>query len=444
MAEKEKYKASVKLHNGVWEYCAYWDKITADCLSSDNEYSNYIRKQRKEIDAELKLGGRSSWYGSPPPKSWQDAMDRREYLNKDLFERKYLDIEPFLQKLEKISNGILPKPVIVPNDRELGAFSLDRALMAPVPRLGLWSNKHKQEFEINDGEPVLNKDGSQKKVKLKLNNNYKGKKDEEKEYILFKLKKDGSDAYLTQKIVSETERLKWGSRNKKSFLFLDKLPRLNRNIRIFILIGGNAGRTELYWAGIAGIVVARYLSSKGYAVRITGCVGIRSSSGFSFNFNDKMQGGYRIDLIDVKPYDQELDVWGMLYPLADASFFRVRCFDYIASRFWYFKDDMNPYLGQAVQSYEFEGIIHEKLRNREIEQERDTLYYFIGGDDVTSEGGAKANIARIIYCAEMSNRNALINLGQEFEPLPPNEEKELEELKELYGLEESSCLTPNI
>jgi hypothetical protein len=441
VAETEKYKATVRLHNGVWDYCSYWDKVVEECLSSKNEYADYIKKLRADNERNLRGGGDPSWYGSPVPLSVQDAMDRREYLNKELFERKYLDVEPFLQKLEKISNGIIPKPVITPNDKQLGSFSLDRALMAPVARLCLWSNKHKKEFELNEGVAIYEK-GAQKKVKIKLNNSYKGKKDEAKQYAVFSLKEDGSEAYLTQKVNSANDRLKWSSRNKKSFLFLDKLPRLNRSIRLFVLIGGNCGRTELYWAGIVGIIVARYLSSKGYAIRITGCVGIQSQNheGALLNFDGKKQFGYRIDLIDVKPYSEELNLWGMLYPLADASFFRVRCFDYFTARYWQFKDDMDTGLGRSIENYTFENIIHEKIKSRHIEQEKDTLYYFVGGDDVTSQAGAERNIARIIYCAEMSNRQALINLGHDFEPLSPNEEKEFEDLKAKYGLDESYCL----
>lgn len=316
------YKASVRLHKGIWEYCDYWDDITKQCLSTDNEYSIFMRAHRIRVEEDLLHKRRGeSWFGSPVPKDTDDAMQRRTYQNVKLYERKYLDIEPMLQFLEKISTGLIPKPVIVPNDRQLGSFSLQRAMMSPTKPLCLWSNRDKREYMISDGVPVTEADGSQKLVKVKLNNEYVGKKeDEEEECGLFKLK-DGSDVYLTQKLARDlclwsnkykqefdedggtavlddngdavyvkiklnnsyegkkdieqvcalyklkkddslaylTDKvldgklapivLSWSSTNKKSFLYQEKLPKPNNNVRIFVLIGGNCTKTELYWAG---------------------------------------------------------------------------------------------------------------------------------------------------------------------------------------------------
>jgi hypothetical protein len=525
------YKASIKLHKGIWAYCSYWDDIIKQCLSTTNEYATEITSQRRRFERDFRSGGDESWYGKPVPKSLEEAMQRRTYQeigkNPDgtlkIYDKAYLELEPFLQFLEKISLGLLPKPVIVPNDKQLGSFSLERAMMLPNKTLCLWSNKHKREYTIAEGVAIKNDDDTQKIVKIKLNNEYEGKKDEEQECSLFKLK-DGSEAYLTQKLArqlclwSNTDEreynedegdpvlddegfnvyvniklnnsykdkkdeeqqcavyklkkdgsevyltdkviivngeqvlapivLAWGSLNKKSFLYQEKLPKPNNNVRIFVLIGGNCGKTQLYWAGLCGIMAAKFLSTKGYSVRVTGVVGLASTSD-KFRFNNELYNdqGYRMDLIDMKSYDEEIDSAGLLYPLADASFFRVRCFDYFVARYWLYKDTLSGHLNRSLTNNEFERVVRDKIKayqlgkekENTIEQEKDVLYYFIGGDDVTSIDGARRNLARIIYCAEKSNRESLMRLGYAFEPLEPSIQKEFDDMVAQYNLGSIVC-----
>lgn len=501
------YKASVQLFKGIWQYCAFWDDITKQCLSTDNEYSKYIRNHRAGVESQLKNGGSASWFGFPVPKDTADAMQRRTYQNMELYEKKFFELEPFFQFLEKISTGLIPKPTIVPNDRQLGSFSLPRAMMSPIKTLCLWSNKHKREFTIAEGipldknvkvklnneyegkkdeevecplfqlkdgsdayltqklakdlclwsnkhkqefgeaegDPVLDENGDATYVKIKLNNSYKGKKDVEQECPLYKLKKDDSLAYLTDKVLDgelAPTVLAWSSTNKKSFLYQEKLPKPNNNIRIFVLIGGNCDKTELYWAGITAVMATKFLSTKGYSVRVT--AGVASASrgmNYRYRFNGQLFDGqgYRAELIDMKSYEEEIDSLGLLYPLADQSFFRVRCFDYFAASYWKYKDELDSGLSRSLQSMEFENLVRDKIKAREIEQEKDVLYYFIGGDDVTNIVGAKRNLARIIYCAEKKNRESLIKLGYGFEELEPNVKEDFEKLIAQYNLGSIKC-----
>lgn len=516
-----KYKASVKLYKGIRDFCSIWDDITKQCLSTDNEYSSYMKKHRTEVENRLSpKGDRSaSWFGYPVPENTKDAMDRRTYqnigVNPDgtlrLYDKALIELEPFFQFLEKISTGLIPKPTIVPNDRQLGSFSLARAMMSPTKTLCLWSNKHKreftiaegipldknvkvrlnneyegkideeiecplfqltvdgsdayltqklakdlclwsnkykQEFGVTEGDPVLDERRNALYVKIKLSNTYEGKKDVEQECPLYKLKKDDSLAYLTDKVLDGKLApivLAWGSTNKKSFLYQEKLPKPNNNIRIFVLIGGDCMKTELYWAGIVAVMAAKFLSTKGYSIRVTGCIAIKSGSAYGgekkFRFKDDLFDGtgYRLDLIDMKSYEEEIDSEGLLYPLADQSFFRIRCFDYFIARYWLYGDQLDTGLSYPLQSLEFENLVRDKIKDREIEQEKDVLYYFIGGNDVTSQHGAEMNLAKIIYCAEKRNRESLIKLGYAFEELETNVQKDFERLIAKYNLVNIKC-----
>ena len=536
-----KILASIKLFKNLWQFCSYWDGKVKECLADNkgnNEYARQIIAKRENVVQRLKQRGQEGWFGvdcdGRIPKSWDDAMYRRTYQNIGikpdgslcLYDKVYLDIEPFLSSLEKISTGLIPKPVIVANNRQLGSFSLERAMMSPTKRICLWSNKHKreytlaegtqtgqtvkvklnneyinkkdievecpvfklkdgseayltqklqrnlclwsnihkQEFDIDGGVPELDDEKDILYVKIKLNNSYKDKKDEAEQCALYKLA-DGTEAYLTDKVIEgelSRKALAWSSLNKKSFLYQEKLPKPNNNVRLFVIIGGNCDKEELHWGGMVALMAAKFLSAKGYAVRVTGVIARRndapgrypSSEQMTFSWYDedktyhekeRFDGtGYRVNLIDMKGYDEEIDTLGLLYPLADASFFRIRTFDYFTAEYWLFKDYCSSGLGYSCKTHEVESIVRDKIKSREIEQEADVLYYFIGGDDVTSLEGARRNLAKIIYCAEKTNKESLIKLGHSFEvESDPIINKEFEELVEQYNLAGIICNNPD-
>jgi hypothetical protein len=377
-------------------------------------------RYRGEVDRDTRNGetkGNIDWFTSPVPSSWKDAMDRKEYKNMTLFNNKYEDIKPFFSLLEKISTSIIPQEVIKPNDRGLGVFSLERALMSPDAELSLWSVKHDRFFFLGEGEQVYDKNGKEIRKKVKVFG-------EEQDLVLFKLKEDGSEAFLTQ-TRSDNGTKQWGSLNKKSFLYKEKHPRPKRSVRIFVQVGGNWYQREIYWAGIGATMIAQFLMSKGYAVRITAVVITASTYSRNsmsigndrpFNFKGVKADGYRTHLIDVKNYDEELDTLGLLYPLADGSFFRVRCFDYFMAEQWKNSDILNTGLYYSPPFYDTQQVIEEQIKKGEIEQEKDTLYYFIGGDDVCSQEGIERNLAYIICDAEKRNAELLAQMGVSFAP----------------------------
>jgi hypothetical protein len=424
-------------------FCQYWDGVTNDCLNdttaTGRPYADAIRSRRQNNDdrlsAPIRLTGdppydsRIDWFGYPVPTSVQEAMDRRAYKNMTLYNEKYEELSPFFGRLEKVSTGILPKAVIQPNDKEIGTFSLERAMMSVDKILRLWSDKHKEFFFINEGVGVMNADGTEKKIKVKVEK-FEGGGLEEVEAPVFKLIKDGSEAYLTQyeegytynpkTKVREGGNLDWGSNNKNSFLWLQKMPRPHRNVRLFVLIGGNGTLTEPFWAGISAVMVCNFLQSKGYAVRVTACIEAKHY-GNTLNHNGVFRSGNRISIFDVKPYDEPINSLGLLYPLADPSFYRIRSFDYFMAEQWKFRDVLDTGLYGSADLDEFRNLIDEAVKINDIVEEKDTLYYYIGGNDSQSLEGAKRNMIEIICKAENHNKETLIKLGYDIPP-PDNQQ----------------------
>jgi len=426
-------------------FCKYWDKKVLECLNdtsiSGRPYGDAIRNRRirdeATLSAPITLCGqqgaeydcRVDWFGYPVPKDVKEAMDRTSYVNGKLYNEKYAELSPYFAKLEKISMGILPKSVIQVNDKEIGTFSLERAMMSVDSILRLWSDKHKEFFFVNEGVGVLNADGTEKKIKVKIQK-FEGEGYEEVEAPVFKLLKDGSEAYLTQNEegftynpktkVREGGSLDWGSNNKNSFLWLQKVPRPNRNVRIFVLVGGSCNLTEPFWGGISAVMVCNFLQSKGYAVRVTACIEVKHYSD-TLNHKGSFIKGHRLSIFDVKPYDEPINSLGLLYPLADPSFYRIRSFDYFMAEQWLHKDILNTGLYGSASLEEFRCLIGEAIKSKEILGEKDTLYYYMGGNDMQSLEGAQRSMEEIICGAENHNKQTLIKLGYEFPQLDNQE-----------------------
>jgi hypothetical protein len=116
-------------------------------------------------------------------------------------------------------------------------------------------------------------------------------------------------------------------------------------------------------------------------------------------------------MFDVKPYDEPIDSLTLLYPLADPSFYRIRCFGYFMAEQWKFKDVLNDQLYGSATLNEFKTLVRSAVKRKDIVQEEDTLYYFLGGTDVQTEEGSKHTMSDIICNAENENKKVLIELG---------------------------------
>lgn len=396
---------SILSFKGIYQYCDYWDKIVNRAIEDEDnpEYGRLMKEWREEANSSLLKEPKSEYeatdkiktYGYPLPSDYEDAMARRSFQNMELYNNVYNQLTPFLGRLEKISEGILPKDAIKPNDRQLGVFSLERAMMSIEATPSLYSKKSDKYYPINDGTMVLDKKG----------NNVFDKEGNQK----FKLK-NGEEAVLVQKITDGVKE--WGSSNKKSFLYKEKVPRPNKVVRLFVLVGAHWG-SEVFWAGVTAVICANFLQTKGYAVRITAVLGIKNQSGMNFGGNDNTSGT-RYSLMDVKSYDEPIDSLSLLYVLADASFFRVRQFQYYYASQYKYRDEANSGIGGLPEPYEFEQDLSDQIKKRVIAEEKDTLYYYFGGAGVSSLKKAEKTLARIICKAETINKETLKKLGYEF------------------------------
>jgi hypothetical protein len=389
-----------KEFNGVHEYCTFWDEQIKKAINEGSEIAEFFEPFEEEINSSLAEGATMEnikAYGAILPSSYNDAMERRTFLNLKLYENTYNDLKPLLERCAKVSKGIIPTTAIIPTEKEVGVFSFERAMMSidAIPKL--YSKKHKKYFNLEDGKQVFDKSGNPKII---AENGI--------DKPIFKLSLDGSEATL--EIFEDNGVKQYGSNNKKSFLYKDKVPRPNNAVRLFILLGNNWGK-DTHWAGLAGVIIAQYLESVGYSVKITGVMGVSHQSGLSFAKNE---WGTRFWTINLKNYEETLDALSLLYVLSDPSFFRIRQFNYYTAMKYYFKDDNYVGLGSMPDSELFEKEFHDYQKKKWIADEPDVLYYHLGGASMQSIEDAKRVVEEIIEKAEQKNKEALEKLGYEF------------------------------
>jgi hypothetical protein len=393
-------KASIEPFRNLTEFIEFYDEKV---LQTTGRYRTLIEENKADADRSLARGVTNDnlqTYGEPVPASYDDAMDRRMFLNMVLYQDKYEELKPTLQSLEQLSNSIIPKPILMPNDRELGTFSLERAMMALEAELGLHDEKKDEWYSLSDGVAILEKNGKPK-------TNAEG-------YNLFYLK--DTKTILVLKEYEKDGEKQWGSKNKKVFVALEKLPRPKRAIRMFILVGANWG-SDTFWGGLTGIIAAQFLEAKGYAIRITGVFGINRHSGLNFKNDGTFENGYRFNFIDLKLYDEPLNSLSLLYLTADPSFFRTRIFSYWYAEQHYRGDEPYSSLGSMPSIDALRGSILTKIKEKEFEEEKDTLYYYFGGTEVTNFAAAEAQLIEMVCDAENANREMLISMGYSFPPI---------------------------
>ena len=376
-------KAYILPHKTLYSYMAYWDKVIAEAIADGGDYGRYLRDEHPERVDENCARGDVGWYGEPCPASYADAMARNKFLNMDLYRNAYEQIKPHLQDLDKKSEAIIETPVLKPNDLELGSFSIDRAMMAIEAVPAFYSHKQNKFYYLNEGEEEV--DPKTNKVRYFL------RKDRKIELELKQLEEDGEKMWYTE--------------NKKSFLYKVNMERPNRAIRLFILIGQNAG-SSTYWAGLTGVIIAQYLESKGYQVCITCVIGVERFSGVR-NKQGVLDAGIRWNYFNLKNYGDTYDSEALLYPLADQSFFRVRQFGYFMAEQFKYRDDYYTGFGTMPSIKDFEDSLNDLEKKREFKKEENSLYYYIGGKEIYSIDTAIQNIERIVLDAEQKNKDAV-------------------------------------
>ena len=331
------------------------------------------------------------WFGFPVPTDMEDLRQRRTYQNMALYDKTHAALQPYLDALAKNSAINIPMPKVKPNDRELGMFSFERAMMSPKAIIGYYSIKHKKFVPVSEIE------------KEKKGNGYV-------------LKADGSKVEIRQ-AEHDNGKKKIGTENKSSFLYKAPIIKPHKAIQLFVNIGVNCNHPA-FWAGVTGMAIAKYLESRGYAVGVTMVVGISSNWMGAMRYQGEMQKEMhtRYLMVELKEIGGGYDTLTMLYVLADGSFFRYKIFRAIVAQQYEFEDAPNSSLGSAVELRILEEDISLAIKRRDWEIAQNALEFYLGGDDLVSEQHAKDTIERIIIQCEA--RNLLVLAAIQPEMLP--------------------------
>lgn len=373
-------RATIKPFRSITEMNKYFDRIINEAKSSGTNYGQWLTNHPQEVNSIIRVGGNTAIkaYGSPLPLSYDDAKARCTFQNMPLYTRAYDEFLPLLEAIAQKSEAILPTPVMMPNERMLGSFSMDRAGMGLMPRITLYSKKHKQNYTFDKAEKFVTKEGK----------------------TALRLKTDKSPLEIVQD-TNENGRNKWTTNNKKSFMYKENVEKPNAAVRLFCLIGANWG-SDTYWAGLASVIIGLYLESKGYKVNITMAVGIRLTNGMMYE-GKMINDGCRFYTVPLKDYADTYDSPTILYYMADSSYFRVKVFEQYMAYAHKKKDGYNENLGYMPSIQEFEESMGDAMRKKYWEKEENVLYYYIGGSEVTSLQKCVGEIERIALDVQRKN-----------------------------------------
>ena len=359
-------------------------------------------------------------YGDPPPLNFEDAIQRNQFQNMPLFQKRYMEIYDLLKELEKKSESLVDKPKMIFTDKEFGMFSMDRFMMGIYPAMGfydekkkeyvhpqvvLYSEKHKQvidkseTFTNKEGKVFLNKDKSPVYERQNIEHKGSGK---DKRYFLFP---EGTPLKYVQ--ISKEGVKKYKTSNRKVYYTKSIVKKSSKAIRVFIQIGNRAG-LDCVNAGLAACAIAYYMESAGYDVRITAVMNTFYDGTATNHLNGaRNQNAYRVTVFDLKNYNESLDLPSILYVTADPSFFRVKGFRHKLAEQYNYGDTFDSGYGSTQDIEYTEAIIISAMKKRDFEFEENTLYYFIGGHNIQNFEDAKNRVIQIVQEAEKINREAL-------------------------------------
>lgn len=378
---------SIRSWKDLHKFFAYFDKVLAKI--PDGKYSNILKginnSTEEKISAykdipesddvnELKKDIENH-FGFPVPDSLEALKERNRFQNMPLYYNIHNELQPLLEELAKNSSMNIPLPKLKANDRELGTFSFERAMMMPTQAVGFYSVKHKKQVSPSE----IKKEGNG--------------------YVL---KYDGSKIEIRQEIDAKGNK-KISTDNKASFLYKAPVTKPHRAVQLFINITVN-WEFPAYYAGITGMAIAKYLESRGYAVGITMVCGIMDN-GRGMMHNGKLLNNNhtRYLLVELKEVGGGYDTLTTLYALADGSCFRHKIFrDFVAQQYEY-RDTPNSTLGKAVDLDIMEEDLRLAIKKRDIFIAQNALEFFIGGNDLVRLDQAKEQIIHIVTKSEAIN-----------------------------------------
>jgi hypothetical protein len=405
------------------------DRLLEDTTTEISQgYGTYYKlyKDKEERISNRLESNEEDWYGNPVPKTFEDAMARDRYQRMDEYTSIYNSvIKPMVQSILQQSKAVFELPTLRYNDRGLGNFDFAKASLGLVPIYKYYSFKRQDFVEgnevrtIKDGKKYkyfLISDGSPVVIVPKI----KDAQDPE----VFKIVKEAYKEIFEGAKVFETlkkYKLKIGGKNsisstiKKCYINKEKFPKPKSAIRLFIKFGANWDiNAEMYkWTGYTAVGIAELLTLLGYSVSIVGIVGDETR----INYQGKMQDGVRCFGATIKKFEETLDTPSLLYTFSDATFFRVRYFQYIINSSYHYRDYMNDGLGSIVDLPFLKDVVFEeygkrdKLFNKkgEINADSQFLYYIIG--DIYNQQDMTQSIREIGEHIVDENIQARIKMG---------------------------------
>jgi len=350
------------------------------------------------------------------PKSYEEAMERDTFL--PIYYQEYEKVKDRIEKtvqqeLQRMSVVQAMKPKLTYNDKAIGEFVFEKAAMSLVPNIFFYSPSKKRQIDINT-EKII----------------YEGEKmflASDKSLVVYAIKvtkSNGEVEFLeakgdeTLKEASKLGIISVSSTNKKVYLYKEKKPKMYKGIKI--IVGMTRGGWTLwqndFYTGITAVALADILESLDYSVAIEVVMGggrcDRVCGGYPLNFNGVKSKGRRFFSFTAKSFDDQIDLDGILYTLADPSFHNVKFVSLLNYFFGFFGDALNPFDDPLTY---WHGIEKEDMVNpigmyhkmTDIKNGNENLMHFYL-HRVADESEALKEILDIVREAENKNKEALI------------------------------------
>jgi len=235
----------------------------------------------------------TDWYGLPIAQSPEEIYNHNHFLGMDKIDEVKSIVKPYLEKMNERIRSILPERKLDYNDRNLGIFSFDRAMM------GMY----------------------------KLNNI------------------DLSTSLSTQKsqIAVELGRTKPKTTVKKIFAYFSDQNKSADAVTIYQVCGGaaNIDGDNLLYTGIATSILVEYLEKRNIPVQVKGIL----ASG--------VNGTYRGALVTLKSFQNKFDMNTFLLFTSDPRYFRCKGFLGLISTSNYMNFNIPSNLGSPASPEDF-------------------------------------------------------------------------------------------
>ena len=372
----------------------YFDNLQASNERIPNGDGTYEEQMQSTIGNSIARLTDEEWFGKPLPQTYEEGYNRSRYQLMDEFNDIYLRyIQPRLNEILKDSKADLEIPAYKYNDLGLGMFDYNKASTGLVPKYEYFSFEKNEMVDGNDVATI--QDGKKYKYVLKSDNSpcvlvpFIKSDDKELLHKVYKEIYDGAEVFSVLKKYNLRIGGKgaFGSIIKKSYILKENVIKPKNAIRIFIKIGQNCNITgEQYkWSGYAAIGIAQLLSSLGnYSVNINAISGNRNE--INLNQDGNLQEAIRWWGINLKSFEETLDVRSILYVASDPSFFRIRLFNSLIKQASFYKDYIDGQLGSMCYIPTVEDMVFNNygkrdklfLNNKKRNDKSQFLYYVIG------------------------------------------------------------------